>query len=76
MSDPVHACHYSSQPYVTILCTQQEHYVYAQPPGLPPSVYRADWSKGAEVSDATPLYSFNDANVTCEACRARFDAKA
>jgi hypothetical protein len=64
----VHACHSSSQPYVTILCQNKEYYVYAQPEGLPEGVYRADWSKGTPLSDKTPLYTFDDENVSCPAC--------
>ena len=69
-NDPVHACHYASQPYVTILCTKQEYYVFNQPLDLPESVYRADWSNGTPISDKTPLYTFDDEKVTCPACLA------
>lgn len=74
-NDPVHACHYTSQPYMTVLCTQQEHYVYAQPPDLPESVHRADWSRDKPVSADTPLYTFDDAKVNCPACLAKLPAK-
>jgi len=71
ITDPIHACQYASQPYVTLLCTEEEYYVYNQPPGLPEDVHRADWSDGTPISDKTPLYTFDDAKVTCPACLAK-----
>lgn len=74
-TDHVHACHYSSQPYVTVLCEQREYYVYQQPDGLPEGVYRADWSKGRPVTKKNPLYTFDDNKVTCPACLAKIKTK-
>lgn len=71
----VHACHYSSQPYVTILCQNQDYYVYTQPENMPEGVYRADWSKGKPFTDKTPLYTFRDAKVTCPACLTKLGTK-
>lgn len=67
----VHSCRYSSQPYVTIFCTQQEHYVWSQPTGLPDGVYMADPYEPEILADLLvtgPLYTFDESKVTCPEC--------
>ena len=65
----IHACHYSSQPYVQILCTQRHHYVGFQPPGMPDGVHMADHDVEGEPP---PLYTFREALVTCPDCLDRY----
>lgn len=59
MDEVIHYVAYASQPYVTFLCTGEEHYVWvSKNPALPEGVWQL--KEG--------LYTFDKNSVTCPAC--------
>jgi hypothetical protein len=60
MNEVIHYCNYANQPYVQIACTGLNEYAWGSGRDLPLEVY--------ETEDGS-LYTFEEKNVTCEACK-------